>query len=191
VRRHERHHRLGEQLQQALAVGGDGGGDLARLRHGLVEEDAPGVAVAIDEVIEGHDAVAQGLGGRGGALDGLGDRGDQRLARRRHARLVKPLLVAEIGVQQGLLDADLQRDVLHRHGGEAAAGELLARHAQHLLLAVGPRQAAARGRVVDGARHAPGTVAAVYTSVNCPSPFGRPRAFLDGPPRVAGAPAAF
>ncbi len=142
----QRELRRGDQRQQAVAVDADRAGQLAAGRQRLVEQHAPGVAVAVDEGEEGPQALAQRVGRAGRSRHGGADGGQHRLARVLHAGEVEPLLVAEVGVQQRLRDARRRGHLVHRDGAVAVLGEQPVRDLEHLQLALLARQPAAGRR---------------------------------------------
>ena len=145
-----REQRLRDEVGDARAVFADAPRDAARGGERLVEQDAPGAAVAVDELEERVDARAQRLLRRRGLPDRVDDGGEQRVAGRLHAGEVEALLVAEVVVEQRLGDADRGRDLVHRDGGVAARGEQRVRGGERLLHAQLAREARAgesrRGR---------------------------------------------
>ena len=132
-----------DEVQQSLAVLGDPPSDLAAAGQRLVEQHPPGVAVLVEEREERLDAATEHVRGSRGGGHGVGDGLQERVPGALHAGDVQLLLVAEVGVQQWLGDADLGRHVIHRHGRESPRGEAGVGGVQDLALALGPRQPAA------------------------------------------------
>ena len=111
---------VGDQLVQPEAVLADALCDSALGGQRLVEQHPPGAAILVHELKEGVDACVQRLLWCGGLLQGAHHGADERLACRFHARLIQPLLVSEVVVEQRLGDAHGGRDFVHRDGAIAA-----------------------------------------------------------------------
>ena len=132
--------RGGHERLHPRAVGVHARGDLAARGERLVVQQAPGLAVGVQEREEGVDAGAQRARGvrrrRHGRDDGL----QQRLRGRLHAGQEELFLVAVVVVEQGFRDADRGRDLVHRDVGVAARREQRPRGLEHLPLALRARQ---------------------------------------------------
>jgi hypothetical protein len=133
---------------------GDVGGLLApdglqrlcgRAHHGvLADEHEPAFSERLDEAEERREAGREDLLGAGGGRDRCVDVAQEPTAGVADAGGDEAVLGSEVFVEDRLGDARPQSDLVHRRGSEAAFGEDRLGHTKQLLLALSPREAAAR-----------------------------------------------